>query len=426
MEEKKQKKFFYGWVVAVICGFLYMLSSGSILSATQLINPAMMAKTGMAPTMMGLGFTVFVLFQSFGAPFTGYLVSKIGSKLTMVIGGIIVVIASLIMAMVDVGTVGYLIFFGVLLSVSTLMVGQIATQSTVGLWFTRYRGRAMTITMTIGRIGAFITPLIIGSLIAMGGWAFGYYALAVYGVIAIVLALIFIKNKPEDIGTLPDGEIALEGDIPSAESASGKPSRVYKNTESVTLKQALKRPAFYLIVLAACAGFYAFSNNAGCAVAHFTTMGFDKGVITLGVSVMGICMMAGVFLVGIISDFVEPLKLIGILGIFSALGVFIAAFVNASWAIFAYYALVGLTFGGISNLLPTAVANFWGRDHFPKILGTSMLISGIITAWAGTIGGAIFEATGAYTNAFILAGTVVIICAICALLIRIPKPTKAK
>lgn len=419
-----EKKFFYGWVVAVICGFMYMLSSGSILSAAQLINPQMMVETGMAPTIMGLGFTVFVLFQSFGAPFTGWLVKKIGAKMTMVAGGVIVVAASLVMAMVNVGTVGYLIIFGVLLSVSTLMVGQIATQSTVGLWFTQYRGRAMTITMSIGRIGAFVTPLIVGALMAAGGWAFGYYAMAVYGVVAIILALIFIKNKPEDIGEVPDGgAIAEAGE--AAAAAPAKPSRVYKNQESVTLKEAIRRPAFYLIVLALSAGFYAFSNNAGCAVAHFTTQGFDPAVIAVGVSILGICMLLGVLLAGAISDFVEPLRLMGGLGIFTAIGVLIAAFVHETWAIFAYYILVGLTFGGISNLVPTAVANFWGRDNFSTILGTTMMIGGFITSWAGTIGGAVFESTGAYTNAFILAGGIIFVCALCGLFIKIPKNKKS-
>jgi predicted MFS family arabinose efflux permease len=249
--------------------------------------------------------------------------------------------------------------------------------------------------------------------------------MAVYGVIAIILALIFIKNRPEDIGELPDGEVA-EGDAQSTASAPAKPSRVYKNNESVTLKQALRRPAFYLIVLALSAGFYAFSNNAGCAVAHFTTQGFDPAMIAAGVSVLGICMMAGVFLVGIISDFVEPLRLIGFLGIFAALALFIAAFFNQDWTIFVYYALVGLTFGGISNLVPTAIANFWGRDHFPKILGTAMMIGGFVTSWAGTIGGAIFEATGAYTNAFILGAVIIIICALCGIFIKIPKAEKTQ
>ena len=415
-----QKKLYYGWIIAVVCGLLYMLSSGSILSAAQLVNPQMMAETGMAPTVMGLGFTVFVLFQSFGAPFTGFLVSKIGSKLTMIAGGIIIVIASLVMAMIDVGTIGYLVIFGCFLSVSTLMVGQIATQSTVGLWFTQYRGRAMTITMTIGRIGAFITPMIVAGLMAMGGWAFGYYAMAVYGAIAIVLALLFIKNKPEDIGEKPDGG-ALPAEGAEVAAAPAKPSRVYKNQNSATLKEAIRRPAFYLIVLALCAGFYAFSNNAGCAVAHFTTEGLDPAVIAVGVSVFGICMMAGVFLAGIISDFVEPLRLMGGLGIFTAVGVAVGGMVDAPWAIFVYYVLVGLTFGGISNLVPTAVANFWGRDHFPKILGTTMMIGGFVTSWAGTIGGAIFESTGSYENAFILSAVIVLLCALCGLFIKIPK-----
>ncbi len=53
-----------------------------------------------------------------------------------------------------------------------------------------------------------------------------------------------------------------------------------------------------------------------------------------------------------------------------------------------------------------------------------MMIGGFVTSWAGTIGGAIFESTGAYTNAFLLAAAIIIVCAVCGLIIKIPKTSK--
>lgn len=419
----QQKKFFYGWIIAVVCGFLYLVSSGSVLGAAQLANPVMMMETGMSPTMMGFGFTVYVLFQSFGATFAGFMISKFGSKATMVVGAVIMAACALVMSMVNVGAIGYLVVFGVLLSTGSALLGQVAQQSTVGVWFTRYRGRAMTITMTIGRIGSFTTPLIAGAFIAMGGWSYGYLVLVVYGILGAIVALIFIKNRPEDIGALPDGEV-FEDDATASVAKPEKPSRVYKNAESPSLKEAMRKPAFYLIILTLSAGFYSYSNTIGCAVSHFTVQGFDPTMITLGVSLMGVCMFIGVALFGAVSDFVEPLRLMSILAIIAGLGILAAAFIQDSWIVFVYYAVIGFSFGGVSNLTPTSIANYWGRGNFSKILGTSMMIGGIATAWGGTIGNAIFEATGAYTNAFILAAAVCIVCAICGFIIRIPKTSK--
>ena len=71
----EKKKMYYGWPLIVILGLLYFLTSGFILATAQMVNPVMMKDIGLSATMLGLGFTVFVLCSAIPAPLVGQLVS---------------------------------------------------------------------------------------------------------------------------------------------------------------------------------------------------------------------------------------------------------------------------------------------------------------------------------------------------------------
>jgi predicted MFS family arabinose efflux permease len=246
--------------------------------------------------------------------------------------------------------------------------------------------------------------------------------MTVMGAIAVLLALFFIKSKPEDIGALPDGD--TPGDVieeTGGPTATASASKVYKNTTNVPFKMAIKTPAFWLIALGGSSGFFAYATSTSQAVLNFTTQGYDQAIIVSGVAVLGLAMMAGVFLIGMLSDYIEPIRLIGIAAIVLVCVLIGAAFIKANWFVYVYYICIGLGFGSISTNLPTAVANYFGRAEFSKNIGTTMLICGLSNCWVGTAGGAIFDATGSCTLTFIIAGIGVAICCVCAWLVRIPK-----
>lgn len=60
-----EKKNFYGWILLVAIGIMFLCSSGFILVGASVVNPLMMADSSMNmnATLMGLGFTLFVLCQ---------------------------------------------------------------------------------------------------------------------------------------------------------------------------------------------------------------------------------------------------------------------------------------------------------------------------------------------------------------------------
>lgn len=415
MENKK----FFGWPLTVVLGIMYFCSSGFVLSTAQIVNPMMMQdpSMGLSGTLLGTGFSLFVLMQGLPSPFVGWLIGKKGARFTMIIGGIVMLLSALAMVFVVRDAITYFIFFGVFLSVSTIMAGQISVQSTVGEWFIAKRGMAMSVMMGIGGLASFVAPLAVNSVInASGGsWQAGWYLLVGLAVILIVLALVVVKNKPADIGQLPDGGADAKM------KAEGKSFKVYKNMGEVKYSQAIKSPYFWLIALAGSGGFCAFSLATSQGVINFTSLGFDTGVIVGAAAVMGIASLIGKLVTGFIADTVEPVRILGVALVVLVIGVLCGAWASNPAMIYLYYICTGLGFGTIATNLPTTVANYFGTTAFSKNLSTVMLTTTILSSIIPIMAGMLFDATGMCTMAFIVTAIIVAVCAVCAFLVRIPK-----
>lgn len=418
-----EKKSFFGWPLVVVLGLMYFMSSGFVLATAQIVNPMMLQdpSMGLTGTVLGAGFSLFVLMQGLPSPLVGQLVAKKGAKFTMAVGGVIMLVAALAMIFVVKSAILYFIFFGVILSVSTIMVGQISVQSTVGEWFVAKRGVAMAVTMGIGGLASFAAPLVVNNIIGASGgaWQSGWYLIAVFAVISIPLALLVVKNKPADIGQVPDG---------STDAAAGgakKPLKVYKNTGQVEYRQAIRSPYFWLIAVGSAGGFCAFSLATSQGVIHFTSLGFDTGTIVGAAAVMGIASIIGKLVIGLLADTIEPIRIIGAALVVIVIGIVCAAMATNAAMIYVYYICTGLGFGSIATNLPTTVANYFGLTAYPKNLSTTMLTTTIISSIIPIMAGALYDATGFATTAFFVTAGIVAVCAVCAFLVRIPKKEKA-
>lgn len=226
----QKRKTFNGWILLVAIGIMFLCSSGFILVGASVVNPLMMADSSMNmnATLMGLGFTLFVLCQGIPAPLIGQFITKYGQKKTFIVGGLLLIIGGLLMAFVVKTTIGYLIAFGVILSIGSQMAGQVTMQTSVSAWFVQKRALAMSIATVIGAIGSFISPRILNSIVASTGrWQNAWLLVAGLGVVVIIIAVALVVDKPSDKGQYPDG---IEPG--SAVAAAQKFSKVYKTSEA--------------------------------------------------------------------------------------------------------------------------------------------------------------------------------------------------
>lgn len=427
----KTQKLYYGWMLAALLGFSYFCTSGAALSGGQLINPQMLSdeSMGMTGTWLGLGFSAFVLFQGLGAAFVGWLISKIGARATLISGGALFALGALAMAMIVSTPIMYVLVFGVIMSTATLMAGQVCVQSTVGVWFSKNRGKAMTLLMTVGRISGFVTPVVVGLLLAnLGSYKLAWLYMVVAGVLVVLIGIIFVRNSPSDMGLYPDG-IDPNAQVTAAEDASAGAekapavSKVFKRApeDSLTLGKAIRTPAFWLIAVLGNTGFNSYALTTSQGVLHFTSLGYDNTVIVSAVALLGIFAMAGNIVGGMISDRIEPVRIITFSVAMLAIAIFAAAFINSVVIVYLYYCFIGFFFGAVATNLPTTVANYFGPGHLSKVLGLTMFICGTAGSFIGVMGGAIFDSTGTLVLCYTIIGAIAVVGAVCGLLVRMPK-----
>jgi MFS family permease len=89
--------------------------------------------------------------------------------------------------------------------------------------------------------------------------------------------------------------------------------------------------------------------------------------------------------------------------------------------LYAYYALLGISFGGNTSVMPTAFANYFGITHFPKIMGTVLLLLSLFSGLVPVISGIVFDMAGSYVNMFLAVAVICVIGGVASLLLRFPK-----
>lgn len=420
--EAKDSKcgFFYGYALVAILGFLYFCSSGIILATATIVNPLMLQDEalGMNATMLGTGFSLFVLVQGISAPLVGALISKFGARFSMTLGAVVLLCAILALIFFVSSPVAYFAVFGVVASAATMMVGQLAVQSTLGSWFCGASWRSDD--LHDGHWRKFVIYCT-----ACRERHYGSHrrrlekrlvSHAALVALAIPVAFFLVKNHPSDIGEMPDG---TSGAKVAAKKCDYR-FVVYKNKESVPFKQVVRTPTFWLISLAATSGFAAYTLSTSQGVLHFTSLGFDSGLIVAGVALMGAMGLVGKISMGIVSDRIEPIRLIVVAALILVIGIVVGAEASSDAMLLVFYACIGVGFGGVNAVFPTAMANYFGAGSLSKNLGTVIMITTLVASALPIMSGAFFDATGSCALAFYVTAGIVAACAVCGILVRFP------
>lgn len=434
-----RKPFFSTFRLAFLAGVIYFCSTGCVLATATIANPLMLADADLHlnATLLSAGFSIFVLCQGIPGPLIGTLIARKGSRFAMTLGAIIMIGGAAAMALIVSEPWQYLICFGVLMSVGSVMAGQLSCQNFVGEWFFENRGRAMTIMMLIGGSGAIFVPPLVHLLVGMTeSWqiAWGFVAVCAMLVIPLVFFFVHDRKKSEDLGMeegkspYEEGKNVVTEASEADGSAAAKPpvqctavQRVYKTTDRIPFKRVLRMPAFWLIALAGTGGYAAYTLAVSEGVLHFSALGFAQESIVGAVSCMGALGLVGTLGIGALSDRVEPVRLIGGCLVALIVGIVVAAFASNIFMVYFYYAITGLAFGAVSVTFPTAIANYFGQTAQARNLGTGLLVTTLVASTIPIFSGAIFDAGGSLSTGYLITAGIVLVCALCAFAVRFPK-----
>jgi predicted MFS family arabinose efflux permease len=322
----------------------------------------------------------------------------------------------------------FYVVFGSIIAIGHVMIGGLACSTLVARWFIQRRGLALGISMMGVSLSGMLIPPLATELIEAITWRNAYL---VYGVITFVVCvppvLLFVVNRPEDIGLAPDGVDPAYGGagagagqpIVPAER-DGAPTEV-KAEAAWSFRTALRNPNFWIIL-----GVVALSfASLGAVLTHIIPHGTDIGLAPLRASFVLSCMagfgVLGKVLFGWIVDRIEERHAFWLSLSLQTVGVFLVLNAREYPFLLLAGAIFGLGMGGVVPLWAAMIAAGFGRDAFGSVMGLMSPFMAPIQSLGVPFAGWIFDRTGSYDLAFQMFIGIYAVAAFVLFFLRLPE-----
>jgi len=416
-------KGFYGWWLIFFLWAVYTIQVGFAFYSPAVLYPFMIDEMGWSRGEIMVGATALMLLFGLTGPLAAWMIGRFGARVTLAIGGAIVTIAAILM-----GFFGHIYSMYLVLSLfvglGVALASMIPVQTVIVAWFSARRAMAMGLVMGGGAIGGFLAPQIISVAVEAGGgnWRIGWFIIAVASIIGIVVAMLTVRNQPSDLGQHPHGLAPHETE--ATVSGTSRVSRIYRTPVDWTLRDALKAPALWLLVVAVVCSFFLWQVIITQGPLHLQDRGFDPAMAAFFYSLAIGLSVVGRFTTAALGDIIEPRFLFAIGAFCVLLGGILFWFVSptAMWMAYLYPLLGGFGFGVAYICVPTIVGNYWGSAAFAGINGMVSPISMLFQAMAAPLAGFLYDLQGSYLTIMIISWAVAAIGLVAILLCKPPKP----
>lgn len=393
----RRPRFFYGWYLVGITIASMMLVYGVRNSFSVLFSP-ILADFGWYRGSTAIMLSLNILVYGLSAPVAGFLVDRWRPRAVPVLGILLLTLATALCYFASQLWHFYLLF-GVLVPIGTSFCGTPVVTPALINWFGKRRGLAIG----LGQIGgglSFVYSMLVEVVVSHWGWRPSFLVTA--GIVLAVLLpiyLLFFYYRPEDKGLTADGA----GETSAIEV--GK-SFAIPAISDWTLRNALRTYNLWLLVLSQFC-YWGVGNYLVLAhqIKFAEDVGYSSVLATSVFALFGIASIVGQICASI-SDSIGREKTVTV-AVVLAIGALVALLfvrdTSQPWLLYVYATCSGLATGLFSpNIFAGTGDIFHGRN-----IGTISALLLFGTGFGGAIGpwlgGYIYDTTGSYSIAFIIA-----------------------
>lgn len=377
--------FFYGWWVVLACAVgLFWGPPVTVFCFPVFLKP-LMRDFHAGRAAVSLGFTLHLVAIAVGAPLVGWLIDRYGTRKVILLATAIFGSILLLNKLFSANLWQFYLFF-IALGLVGNGVGPLPYGNVVSLWFDRYRGLALGLMMVGIGSGAMIMPSLAQQLIARFGWHTAY---AVLGgavlLIAIPVVAVILRERPQDMGLLPDGAPPRNVVAGSEAAAPG-----------LSALDAWSTGTFWLMVCA----FFLVSASVQGSVIHLAAMLSDRGIsaqtAALGSSLAGAAVLLGRVGTGYLLDRFFAPRVAALFFAGAALGIGLLWIGSTVAILFVGALFVGLGLGAEVDLIAYLVSRHFGLRAFGRVYSSAFAAFALAGALGPLIMGAGFDLTGSY------------------------------
>jgi len=407
---------FYGWKLLAAFWTVTFINLGFPAYGQSVINTVMAMDLHFDRATLGLLFSAYIGMTGVAGPVAAMLVNRFGVRRTLIIGSGLVFTGSVLMATVVTTSIGAAVVLGVLIGSGVSIGAALSSQAGVARWFVRRRALAISILYSAGGIGGFVASPLMNRVITMadGNWRAAWWLMAALSVCAAVIAALFVKEQPSDLGQVPDG--AAEK---SATGARARPVPSFVTTEEWTYREAVSSPAYWLMVLSLVGGSCGYTLFLAHGVVHLGDLGHTRADGAWAVSILAVTGLLAKVVVATLGDRIDPRYLWAAFTAFFALGLYLVIDARGSVQFFAFATCLGIGFGGGIVCLMAVLSNYYGVKVFASLAGLAVAVNTILSVFAPYVAGWLYDQGYGYRGSFL---TFSVWCVIGALVLFAVRP----
>jgi MFS family permease len=406
-------RIFYGWYVVAASWIMSFLVAAT---GVAIFFKPILDEFGWDRATLSLASSVAMVIFAALSPLLGRLIDRFGARLVL-----FTCVVSQSLSSVSTGIATGLAHFYIGRFLYEMKPTHSA-QVLINRWFVRQRGKALGILSSGTPLGTLLLSPLSQYLVLIWGWRPTILFWA--GVTALVgLPLLFlIRNKPEDLRLLPDG------DLPSG-AAAGRPMIVEQSgavaDQRFSLKQVSGYRSFWLLTVTQ------FFCGIGCGLmtAHVvifaTDLGYSALVGATFLSVQGGMSLVGVLVTGPMSDKISRSRVLALTHLirgvsFITIVAAVALAGNSLGLLYLGMAFFGFGWFTTAPLAAGLIADLFGYTRIGTIIGVILASHGIGTALGIYAGGITFQITGSYLVIFMVVAMLELVAAFFAFIIKKP------
>jgi len=395
----------YGWVILVLATLVAFGALGLARFGYSIVLPAMQVDLGMDNTQAGVLAAIHVVGYLIASLLGGVLASRFGPRRVIALGLGLAGFSMILTGLAD-GTTAVGFWRG-LAGVGSGMAN-IPVYGVVSAWFSaRRRGLATGIAVS----GSSIALIALGPLVpyllddfGRTGWRICWYLFGCFTLALAVAGAFLLRNSPADKGLKP---IAAENNETAVEEYTNKDldwSQVYRSTTAWHLGVVYIAFGFSYII------YVTFFFKMLVAEGGYTTIGAGRLFM-----LMGWCSLLCGLIWGGLSDVVGRRYALLSVYLVQAAAYALVSLWPSNAVFIVSSVMFGITAWSIPGIMAAACGDLFGYRLAPAALGFITVFFGVGQAISPGIAGAMADAAGSFSSAFLLAAIVAVGGAIAAL-----------
>lgn len=383
---------FHGWWIVITAAIGLFVGYGPVVSITfSIFLKPLSQEFNWSRADISFAFAISTLVMSIMLPIIGRLADRFGARQVILPSALFLGLNLMLLYFLSSNIwIFYLHYF--IVGVIAAGTSTMPYSHVISHWFHKKRGLALGLATAGAGVSAFILPSFAHYLIEQFGWRKAY---AILGLMVITISVpvvgLFLKDRPQQLGLLPDGDTVPD----NLDESSRKP------VEGLSTRAALRTKAFWLMATA----FFCVSVSVHGCLAHLAAILGDRGATSqsaaLATSVFGGALLLGRLVTGYLLDRFPAHYVSAIL--FSGAGLGILILWNGmlgSWAFLAAF-LVGLGMGAEGDIIPYILSRYFGLRAFGEIYGYAFAVYILGGVVGPLLMGFSFDKLGSYDPALL-------------------------